>query len=81
MTGEAAVKPKVRTDEIKSIISQIHSTSIDVRDKTYMLATAVDRTGKEPEAPSANIGDELVNSLNDIQRVLRDAYDTLSAFV
>ena len=81
MTSDAG-KQQTRIGEIKGIIEDIHSRSLDIRSKAYELCTP-----QPPEKPKADVeeatdtvANELGSSLRAIRSILREAYETLTAF-
>lgn len=77
-------KQQTKVEEIREVIKDIHALSVDIRDKAYTLTSSsvVDQeAAKEPEAPTENVGNELNSNLRNIRGILREAYDTFSAFV
>jgi len=84
MTGDAD-KQQTRAGEIRGIIEDIHSRSIDIRAKAFEL-TASPTPKKEPDdegkadVAAATLANELSGSLRKIRNILREAHETLSAF-
>lgn len=79
-----SAKQQTKVNEIREIIADVHSRSIDIRDKTFELATLPQlkkETEVDEEVGTENVGSELIRSLKEIRDVLRLAHETLSAFV
>ena len=78
-----SAKQQTKSDQFKGIISDLHSLSIDVRDKALELTNAPvpdKEPSKDVEAASDNLGNELVSSLRNVRGILREAYETLKLF-
>ena len=79
-----AAKQQTKVGAIKEAISNIHSLSIDIRDKAIELTSAPsppeDEAGKKSEVTVDNVSSELINSLRNIRGILREAYATLQSF-
>ena len=83
MSSDDKGKQQTKSDQFKEIISNIHSLSIDIRDKATELTNAPvpdAEKGKDIEVPSDNVGNELSGSLRNIRSILREAYETLKLF-
>lgn len=83
MTIEGAkVAQKTKVQELKDIIEQMRSISIDIRDKTQELACSTPPPKSEDvEVASEHIGNVLINNLLGVRNILQEAYSALSAFV
>ena len=82
MTTDAG-KQETKVGAIKEVISNIHSLSIDIRDKATELTSAPvpeKEPGKDIEAATDNVSNELLSSLRNIRGILQQAYETLKSF-
>ena len=75
-------KQQTRVGEIRGIIEDIHSRSLDIRSKAAELtASPIPKKEKEDALEEAStVANELSGSLRTIRSILHEAYDTLSVF-
>lgn len=82
--GEDKGKQQTKVGEMREIINDLYGLSIDLRDKAINLTSspkAAKEPGKDIEAPTENVGNELVGRLRNIRGILQEALKTFSAFV
>ena len=79
-----SAKQQTGMSEIRGIIEDIHSRSLDIRSKACEITTSPipqKETDTEIEAATDTVSKELLSGLRKIRNILREAHDTLSAFV
>jgi len=83
MSGDDKGNQQTKVGEMRELIDNIRSLSVDLRDKAFQLTPSPrppDDAKKEITPTADTVGAELVQSLREIRGTLRLAFDTFSAY-
>jgi len=83
MSNEKSLKTQQETDVgvIRNLISENMKIADDIRDRAESLHLNDTLTQKpEPAETSVRVGQEFINGLQDLRRILREAKDALISF-